>query len=106
MQSFVHYFLHLAFPLMAALIFYREHILKVYGIFLLTMLIDLDHLLADPVFDPNRCSIGFHPLHSYWAIGIYLLLLLPARTRIAGIGLLMHMAADTIDCMWMHNCCG
>ena len=27
---------------------------------LTTMLIDLDHLLANPVFDPDRCSINFH----------------------------------------------
>ncbi len=39
---------------------------------LATMLIDLDHLLADPVYDPARCSIGFHPLHSWWAAAIYL----------------------------------
>jgi hypothetical protein len=38
----------------------------------LTIIVDLDHLLADPIYDPNRCSIGFHPLHSYPAIVIYL----------------------------------
>ena len=25
------------------------------------MIIDIDHLLADPILDPNRCSVGFHP---------------------------------------------
>ena len=30
---------------------------------MLTMMVDLDHLIADPIFDPQRC-IGFHPLHS------------------------------------------
>ena len=30
-----------------------------------TMLVDLDHLFADPIYDPDRCSIGFHPLHQY-----------------------------------------
>ncbi len=34
---------------------------------LATMAIDLDHLLADPVFDPDRFCIGFHPLHTVWA---------------------------------------
>ena len=24
------------------------------------MIIDIDHLLADPILDPNRCSVGFH----------------------------------------------
>jgi hypothetical protein len=63
------------------------------------MAIDLDHLLAIPVFDPHRCSIGFHPLHSYIAIGVYCLLLFFSKVRILAIGLLMHMATDAIDCM-------
>jgi hypothetical protein len=25
-----------------------------------TMLIDLDHLLVEPIFETNRCSINFH----------------------------------------------
>ena len=37
------------------------------------MAVDLDHLLADPIFDPHRMSIGFHPLHSYPAIAVYVL---------------------------------
>ena len=106
MQSFVHYFLHFAFPFIVAFVFYRPQILKAYSIFLLTMLIDFDHLLADPIFDPGRCSIGFHPLHSYWAMAVYVLLLFPAGTRIIGIGLLLHIGTDTLDCLWMQNCCG
>jgi hypothetical protein len=102
MQQFTHYFLHLAFPLIVAYSLYRKRYWQVYGIFLLTMLVDLDHLLANPIFDPNRCSIGFHPLHSYWAIGLYCLLLLPARSRVVAIGLLMHMATDWLDCCWQH----
>ena len=66
---------------------------------LATMLVDLDHLFATPVFEPCRCSIGFHPLHSYIAIIIYGLLLLPVKTRIIALGLLMHMATDWIDCL-------
>lgn len=102
MPTFIHYFLHLVFPLVIAYVFFREKVWKTYIIFLLTMLVDADHLLANPVYDASRCSIGFHPLHSYWAIGVYVLLLLPARTRIIAIGLLMHMAADGIDCRLMH----
>lgn len=68
-----------------------------------TILVDLDHLLADPIFDPNRCSINFHPLHTYRAIAVYALLLLPARTRIIAIGLLLHMATDFLDCEWMNG---
>ncbi len=66
-----------------------------------TMLIDLDHLLAIPIFDPNRCSINFHPLHSYIAILIYLFLIIPKRTRVVSLGLIIHIIADKIDCLLM-----
>lgn len=66
-----------------------------------TIVVDLDHLLADPIYDPNRCSIGFHPLHSFWALGIYLLLLVPDKTRVISIGILLHMLLDAIDCAMM-----
>ena len=70
------------------------------------MLVDLDHLLAVPIFQVDRCSIGFHPLHSYWAmIGFFLLLLLRHPFRVLGIGLLLHMATDLIDCMIMYDEC-
>lgn len=68
---------------------------------LATLLVDLDHLLANPVFDPNRCSIGFHPLHSYYAIVVYVGLLFFPKTRIVAIGLLLHMATDCLDCLWL-----
>jgi len=63
-----------------------------------TMAVDLDHLLAVPIYDPNRCSIGFHPLHSYYAIGVYVILLFFPKTRLVGIGLVIHMILDYIDC--------
>lgn len=62
------------------------------------MLVDLDHLLASPIFDPNRCSVGFHPLHSYYAIAVYFIGSLYKTTRIIAIGLLLHMFADYVDC--------
>jgi hypothetical protein len=65
----------------------------------LTMLVDLDHLLAHPIYDPNRCGIGFHPLHSYLAMAIYAALTIMPRTRIIGVGLLIHMALDSLDCI-------
>lgn len=67
---------------------------------ILGMLIDLDHLLATPIFSPNRCSINFHPLHSYYAIAIYFILLIPKKTRLIGLGLVIHILADTVDC-WL-----
>jgi hypothetical protein len=33
---------------------------KAYLILIATMLIDLDHLLVEPIFETNRCSINFH----------------------------------------------
>lgn len=65
------------------------------------MLIDLDHLLATPIFDSTRCSIGFHPLHSYYAIAIYFILSFIPKTRVIGIGLLLHILVDLSDCAWM-----
>ncbi len=66
---------------------------------LATMAVDLDHLLADPIFDPNRCSVGFHLLHSYPAIAIYIVLLFFPKTRIVAVGLLFHMLTDQLDCL-------
>ncbi len=67
---------------------------------LATMLVDVDHLFATPLFDPSRCSINFHPLHTYWAMGVYVLLLFLKKTRIIAVGLLFHMLTDYIDCNW------
>lgn len=64
------------------------------------MLVDLDHLLANPIFDPNRCSIGFHVLHSEIAIIGYVLMLFFNKTRVIGVGLLWHMTTDYQDCLW------
>ena len=63
-----------------------------------TMLVDVDHLLATPIYDPTRCSIGFHPLHGLIPIGLYFILSLMPKTRIVGIGLIIHMALDSLDC--------
>jgi hypothetical protein len=65
------------------------------------MIVDVDHLLANPVYDAGRCSIGFHPLHQYPAISLYGIALLWPRVRLFAIGLLIHMLLDGIDCVWM-----
>jgi len=100
-QELVHYGIHLIAPLLVALLGYKKQWLKTYVIFLSSFVIDLDHLLATPLFDPNRCSIDFHPLHSYIAIGIYICLLIPSKTRLVGIGLCIHILADSCDCLLM-----
>lgn len=80
------------------------------------MIIDADHLLADPIYDPLRCSINFHPLHSYVAIIFYgLLFLIPLALKgsslskvvlnrldlihLLGLGLIIHMILDALDCL-------
>lgn len=70
-------------------------------ILLAGIILDLDHLWADPIFDPSRCSINFHPLHTYWAIASYFLLLFFSKTRVLGIAFLIHILADTVDCYLM-----
>ena len=97
----IHYGLHFIFPLLIAYVFFKEKWKLVYLIFLATMLVDLDHLFSTPIFDSNRCSINFHPLHSYWAIGIYTAGLFWKKTRIIAIGLLFHIITDWIDCLWI-----
>jgi Family of unknown function (DUF6122) len=101
-QTTIHYGFHFIIPIFIAILFYKTEWKKVYFIFLATMLVDLDHLLANPIFDPNRCSIGFHFLHSYYAIVFYVFLLLHKNryVKVVAIGLLMHMATDYQDCLW------
>lgn len=101
LEQVVHYGLHFIFPAFIAFIFFRKNWVKAWIIMDLTIVIDLDHLLATPVFDPSRCSIGFHPLHSYWAIGAYLFLFLIPKTRIIATGLILHILTDCQDCLWM-----
>jgi hypothetical protein len=99
MRSTLHLLLHFAVPIAVALAFFRSRWRSAALIMMATMLVDLDHLLANPVYDPNRCSIGFHPLHTWPAIAAYALLTLYPRTRLIGIGLLIHMALDGSDCL-------
>jgi hypothetical protein len=81
-------------------VFFRKNWKKAYLIMILTMLVDADHLLASPIFEPDRCSINFHPLHSYVAIGFYTFFLFITKLRVIAIGLLFHMLTDYQDCLW------
>lgn len=101
LQPIVHYSLHLLAPALLAWLFFRDRWQQAWLIMLATMLVDLDHLFAVPVFDPGRCSIGFHWLHTYPAIAVYFLLLFWRPTRIVAMGLLFHMFTDWQDCQWM-----
>jgi hypothetical protein len=100
-SAIIHLILHVLVPGMIAFIFFRDRWKTAWAIMLATMLVDLDHLLADPIYDPGRCSIGFHPLHTWPAIGVYALLTIPEKTRLIGLGLVIHMALDGLDCLVM-----
>lgn len=97
-RFFIHYGMHFLVPIAIGLLFFKDNRLKIIAILLAGIAIDVDHLLASPVFDPERCSIGFHPLHSQWAIVIYFGLLFLKKTRIFGLALLIHILADAMDC--------
>jgi len=101
LQPIIHYGIHFILPLCVALLFFKKAWIKAYVIMVLGILIDLDHLLATPIFDPNRCSVNFHPLHSYYAIIIYIILCFPTKTRLIGLGLVIHIIADSVDCLMM-----
>lgn len=94
----LHIALHFAVPALAALGFPREQWLRAWLIMSVTMAVDADHVLADPVYDPLRCSIGFHPLHGPLPIALYGLLCFVPRLRLVGLGLVIHMALDALDC--------
>jgi len=101
LRFIIHYGMHFILPFAVAAIFYRKYFWKASLLILSANLIDLDHLLASPIFDPDRCSIGFHLLHSYPAILIYMILLLVPKVRLLAIGLLLHIVTDFLDCLWL-----
>ena len=110
-RTLVHYGLHFIFPLVIALLWPRRRWTVVYLLLLSTMLIDVDHLLAHPIFDPNRCSVGTHLLHSYPMVGFYVVMLFlpyerwgwPWWLRVLAVGLTLHILTDWQDFyLWLH----
>ena len=94
----IHIALHFLIPGLTAFLFFKNRWQQAWLIMILTMVVDLDHLLASPIYDPNRCSINFHPLHSYPAIFLYIIMAVFPKSRIIGLGLLLHMGIDLTDC--------
>ena len=115
----VHLVLHVLVPVVTARALdptrWRSAALLMLG----TMLVDVDHLLAEPIYDAQRCSIGFHPLHGMGPIAVYVVIACVAgsgyrmsvtRGSEAGsawrvpfflaAGLLIHMALDGVDCVF------
>ncbi|WP_396589430.1 DUF6122 family protein [Allomuricauda sp. R78024] len=98
LRFIIHYSIHFIVPILIGFLFFKENRIKVILVLLAGIVIDLDHLLAEPIFDLNRCSINFHPLHSYWAISLYCILPFFKQTRIIGLALIIHIIADVVDC--------
>lgn len=99
-RFFTHYFMHIILPLGISWFFFKQNWKRAYLLFLCTMLVDIDHVFANPIFDPNRKSIGFHPLHTYPMIGIYFIGFLASKNltlRILFCGLVLHMITDFQD---------
>ena len=94
-----HIVLHLLLPLIVARLFFSDRWKRAWLIMLATMLVDLDHLAADPIFDPERCSVGFHLLHSWPAVGVYVAALFVPWVRLVVAGLVIHMGLDGLDCL-------
>jgi len=101
LRFIIHYGMHFLLPFVIAFLFFRKKFWQASLLILSANLIDLDHLLATPIFDPERCSIGFHLLHSYPAIFLYMVLLLVPKVRLIAIGLLLHILTDFMDCLWI-----
>jgi hypothetical protein len=97
----IHLMLHLVVPLLVSR--FSSESKKAFIVMIATMLVDLDHLVADPIYAPNRCSIGFHPLHTIWIQPVYVILSFIPKTRWIGIGLAIHMLLDLFDCWWMKS---
>lgn len=111
----LHIALHFVIPALLAAAIDRKRWLRTWLILIGTMAVDVDHLMAVPVYDPERCSIGFHPLHTTPAIIAYSLMLVgpwavrrtgrgldPSAGRVVqlvGLGLIVHMVLDGIDCL-------
>ena len=100
-RTIIHMTLHFLVPFMVAKTAWKENWLFPFIIMVLTIAVDFGHLLADPIFDPNRCGLGFHPLHSWPAIAVYFVAIFSSRLRIVALGLLIHMGLDGIDCLWI-----
>ena len=57
-RTILHVILHFFVPFYVAKTVWQEKWIRPFLIMSLTIAVDLDHLLAEPIFDPNRCSIG------------------------------------------------
>jgi hypothetical protein len=93
-----HILLHFIIPAIIAGLFFRHNWRLAFLLMIATMVVDFDHLLATPFYDAGRCSIGFHPLHGLVPIALYGIICFIKKLRYVGVGLIIHMLLDSIDC--------
>ena len=74
----MHVILHFFVPFAVAKTIWREKWIRPFLIMALTIAVDLDHLLVEPIFCPNRCSIGTHP----YIRGLLLVFTWPASSHL------------------------
>ena len=98
-----HILFHFLIPAIVAALFFRRDWKRAWLIMMVTMIVDIDHLLAHPVYDPTRCGVGFHPLHTFWPMTIYAVLCFVPKMRYVGVGLVIHMILDSLDCQWTNG---
>ena len=99
----IHLALHVLVPLAVALVAARRwpdrRVGYLFAMMMLSMVIDVDHLLATPIFDPERCSVGFHPLHTVIPTLLHVAMLAIPTLRWLGVGLCIHIGLDALDCL-------
>lgn len=103
LQPILHYGGHFLAPFLIAWVLIRADWKRFGAVMLAANVIDIDHLWAVPIFDPDRCSIGFHSFHGWEAALVYLALLCIPRwwARAFGLGALWHLIVDAGDCTAM-----
>ena len=95
----LHLVLHLLVPALVTLIFYRRYGWAAFIRLMAGMVIDVDHIRANPFYDSERCSINYHFLHTPIPIVIYCALFFVPRLPILSIGLIIHIILDYLNCL-------
>lgn len=95
----LHLVLHVLVPALVTLIFYPRHSWAAFIRLMAGMVIDVDHIMADPFYDSERCSINYHLLHTPIPIIIYGALYFVPRLRILSVGLIIHIILDYLNCL-------
>ena len=87
--------MRLEYHLLVTYIIFNSYPEDVLNECLFVNMVDLDHLLADPIYDKTRNSFKTHPLHVYW-YGVLVLASLFLSSQ-AVLSLMIHYFMDCID---------